>query len=316
MQLVGEVMGQISDALHKNSVPGFDETNVTNDWGRILLEAAGTAVVAGATGGNIGAATGSYVAGNILASATINAVAKWAVEQTNGDVKSATAITNIVENIIASAGGAIGGSSGALNGVGISSSVEQYNFVQAIPLIVEGLTYAYAIIKTWQAIEIANDVNNANQGNQDGSQVNNSANSSAQSTPADPNQQPDPDNDDKDNKQDQNNQQSSNDAKNNVNSSNLNAKLIGEEIAGGHAFEKHVLNQGEFTGLGIRTRAQFAELIENIVKNPTAVKNLGNGRTGYWDETTGTLVIRNPKGDGGTAFRPTTGRNYFDNKLN
>lgn len=210
MQLVGEVMGQISDALHKNSVPGFDETNVTNDWGRILLEAAGTAVVAGATGGNIGAATGSYVAGNILASATINAVAKWAVEQTNGDVKSATAITNIVENIIASAGGAaaggaIGGSSGALNGVGISSSVEQYNFVQAIPLIVEGLTYAYAIIKTWQAIEIANDVNNANQGNQDGSQVNNSANSSAQSTPADPNQQPDPDNDDKDKKQEQNN---------------------------------------------------------------------------------------------------------------
>lgn len=187
MQLVGEVMGQISDALHKNSVPGFDETNVTNDWGRILLEAAGTAVVAGATGGNIGAATGSYVAGNILASATINAVAK-----------SATAITNIVENIIASAsgaaaGGAIGGGSGALNGVAISSSVEQYNFVQAIPLVVEAIAYIYAAVKVGEAIEINNNINNENKDKQDNPQTNNSANSSAQSTPADPNQQPDPD---------------------------------------------------------------------------------------------------------------------------
>lgn len=161
MQLVGEVMGQISDALHKNSVPGFDETNVTNDWGRILLEAAGTAVVAGATGGNIGAATGSYVAGNILASATINAVAKWAVEQTNG--------------------------------VAISSSVEQYNFVQAIPLVVEAIAYIYAAVKVGEAIEINNNINNENKDKQDNPQTNNSANSSAQSTPADPNQQPDPD---------------------------------------------------------------------------------------------------------------------------
>ncbi|OUI77615.1 hypothetical protein HK18_06400 [Commensalibacter intestini] len=151
-------MGQISDALDRNGVNGFDETNVTNDWGRILLEAAGTAAVAGATGGNIGAATGSYVAGNILASATINAVAKWAVEQTNGDAKSATAITNIVENIIASAsgtaaGGAIGGGSGALNGVAISSSVEQYNFVQFIPFVVEAMAYIYAAVQVGKLLK-------------------------------------------------------------------------------------------------------------------------------------------------------------------
>lgn len=36
------------------------------------------------------------------------------------------------------------------------------------------------------------------------------------------------------------------------------AKLIGEEISGGHAFDKHVTEQGEFPG--VTTRRQFARL--------------------------------------------------------
>ena len=105
-----------------------------------------------------------------------------------------------------------------------------------------------------------------------------------------------------------------NEAHNSTNGKNLNSELVGKEIAGGHAFEKHVLQQGEFTGLGIRTRAQFAQHIENVVKNPTSTKELSSGRSAYWDQSTGTVVIRNPKAsDGGTAFRPVNGRAYFDN---
>ena len=105
-----------------------------------------------------------------------------------------------------------------------------------------------------------------------------------------------------------------NEAHNSTNGKNLNSELVGKEIAGGHAFEKHVLQQGEFTGLGIRTRAQFAQHIEKVVKNPTSTKELSSGRSAYWDQSTGTVVIRNPKAsDGGTAFRPVNGRAYFDN---
>lgn len=105
-----------------------------------------------------------------------------------------------------------------------------------------------------------------------------------------------------------------NEAHSSANGKNLNSELIGKEIAGGHAFEKHVLQQGEFSGLGIRTRAQFAQHIENVVNNPTSSKMLSNGRSAYWDESTNTVVIRNPKAsDGGTAFRPVNGRAYFDN---
>ena len=98
-----------------------------------------------------------------------------------------------------------------------------------------------------------------------------------------------------------------------VNAAKLRAQLIGQEISGGHSFEKHVLNQGEFTSFGITTREQFASHIENVVNNPTSFKELSNGRSAFWQESTGTVVIRNPHAaDGGTAFRPTNGRAYFD----
>ncbi|WP_241569803.1 hypothetical protein [Rosenbergiella collisarenosi] len=98
-----------------------------------------------------------------------------------------------------------------------------------------------------------------------------------------------------------------------VNSSKLNSQLVGEEIAGGHAFAKHVIKQGEFKDLGIKNKEQFASHIEKVISNPTSIKYLNNGCIRYWEQSTGTIVIRNPKAkDGGTAFRPKDGRQYFD----
>ncbi|MGA9595608.1 MAG: hypothetical protein WBV06_05605 [Acidimicrobiia bacterium] len=86
----------------------------------------------------------------------------------------------------------------------------------------------------------------------------------------------------------------------------LRAQLTGQEISGGHAFAKHV---GEFPG--ITTRGQFAAHIEDVVTNGV-MRPLGNGRSAYWQN--GTVVIRNPNAvDGGTAFRPTNGYDYFLN---
>lgn len=55
--------------------------------------------------------------------------------------------------------------------------------------------------------------------------------------------------------------------------------MAGQEVAGGHAFEKHVLQQGEFGGLEIRTRDQFENHIESVINNPTTTKQLSGGRS-------------------------------------
>lgn len=48
------------------------------------------------------------------------------------------------------------------------------------------------------------------------------------------------------------------------------------------------------------------------MNNPSAFRELRNGRSAFWDDATGTVVIRNPSAaDGGTAFRPRNGRSYF-----
>ncbi|MDI2112205.1 ribonuclease domain-containing protein [Commensalibacter nepenthis] len=88
--------------------------------------------MAGVTGGNVGAATGSAIAGDIVTASTVNTIKDWAIAQSNGNPDTARLLTNAIENVIAGAigagaGGAINGGSGALNGLGISSDLQQYN---------------------------------------------------------------------------------------------------------------------------------------------------------------------------------------------
>ena len=89
---------------------------------------------------------------------------------------------------------------------------------------------------------------------------------------------------------------------------NLNRQLAAQEIAGGHAFTKHA---AEF---GFKTQAQMATHIESVMTNPTMMRSLSNGRSAFWDNATGSVVIRNPRAvDGGTAFIPKNGVDYFLN---
>jgi filamentous hemagglutinin len=82
-------------------------------------------------------------------------------------------------------------------------------------------------------------------------------------------------------------------------------------IAGGHAFDKHVIQRGEYPE--ISTREEFADLIDEVMSNPTDSKSHEDGRTAYWHDDLGTVVVTNPHDpDGGTAFRPREGRQYFD----
>ena len=94
------------------------------------------------------------------------------------------------------------------------------------------------------------------------------------------------------------------------------AKLarIAEQIAAGHAYGEHVVEQHQFPW--VRSRQDFRELIARILRNPTERKPLKGGRTAYWDGATGTIVVRNPKDpDGGTAFRPRDGKYHYDRGL-
>ncbi len=89
----------------------------------------------------------------------------------------------------------------------------------------------------------------------------------------------------------------------------LNARLAGQEISNGHAYQKHVIEQGEFPG--VRTRSEFASLVENTIVQGE-MRPLSGNRLAYWHN--GMVVIRNPRaGDGGTAFAPTQGYSYFLN---
>jgi filamentous hemagglutinin len=88
----------------------------------------------------------------------------------------------------------------------------------------------------------------------------------------------------------------------------LNVQLSSQEIAGGHAFTKHA------SELGLTTRTEFAAQAESIMSHSSNVKFLSSGRTAYWDNATQSVVIRNPAAvDGGTMFKPTAGKQYFDN---
>lgn len=96
-----------------------------------------------------------------------------------------------------------------------------------------------------------------------------------------------------------------------ANAQRLRAQLIGDEIAGGHAFEKHVIQQGEFMGLGIRTREQFSEHIASVVNKPSGTRYYSDGRIVYFQESSSTVVIRNGVSGEGTAFQPKNWADYI-----
>ena len=98
--------------------------------------------------------------------------------------------------------------------------------------------------------------------------------------------------------------QANSNATNTVNGTKLNAQLASQEIANGHAFDKHVLQWGEFNSLNIRTRAQFQQHVENVINNSKDVRYYSDGRVAYLDSNTRTVVIRNPGKGESTAFRP------------
>ncbi len=83
-----------------------------------------------------------------------------------------------------------------------------------------------------------------------------------------------------------------------------------DDIANGHAYNKHVIDQQEFPE--IRNNSDFATLIEDIINNPEEHKALSNGRHAFWKNNT--VVIYNPNAaDKGTCFKPTGGKRYYDN---
>lgn len=83
-----------------------------------------------------------------------------------------------------------------------------------------------------------------------------------------------------------------------------------DAIANGHAFAKHVVEGGEFPG--VSNPDQLARIVERA-RTYGDSRALSNGRTAFYDGRDNTLVIRNPNSaDGGTVFRPTDGRDYFN----
>jgi RHS repeat-associated protein len=79
------------------------------------------------------------------------------------------------------------------------------------------------------------------------------------------------------------------------------------QIANGHSWTKH---QGEFPGWD---KGKFESTVGDTMQNPDEVKSLSNNRTAYWNSKENMVVIKDPaNADGGTAFRPTNGKAYFD----
>ena len=82
-------------------------------------------------------------------------------------------------------------------------------------------------------------------------------------------------------------------------------------IANGHSYNKHVVEQKEW-GDPPMTKVNFAPIVSNVMKNPDESRNLSNGRKAYWKGDT--VVIYNPSAaDKGTCFKPTRGKDYYDN---
>jgi len=89
-------------------------------------------------------------------------------------------------------------------------------------------------------------------------------------------------------------------------------EMAAVKIARGHAYQKHVVERGEFPG--VSTPQEFEALTLNVINSSEAQKSLARGRYAYWKG--GIVVIIDPNNpDMGTVFRPSMGRRYFDEKL-
>jgi hypothetical protein len=89
-------------------------------------------------------------------------------------------------------------------------------------------------------------------------------------------------------------------------------KKIAKAIAGGHAYEKHVVKDKLFPE--VKSENDFRELIAKVLANPTHHRKLENEREAYFDTRSNTIVIYNPRAkDNGTCFRPRAGLKYYEN---
>jgi hypothetical protein len=87
------------------------------------------------------------------------------------------------------------------------------------------------------------------------------------------------------------------------------ARPLAARIASGHAWIEH---RAEFAA--ITNTAGFIAFIESILLAPDAERQLPRGRTAYWHDSSGTIVLLSPNDpDRGTCFKPAAGRAYFDN---
>lgn len=89
------------------------------------------------------------------------------------------------------------------------------------------------------------------------------------------------------------------------------ARRIAEEIAKGHAYTKHVDKGSDFPE--IKSREEFAELIAEVITDRSSLaRQLRAGRQAFWSERHRTVVILDVLSeDGGTAYRPDSGKNHF-----
>jgi hypothetical protein len=89
-------------------------------------------------------------------------------------------------------------------------------------------------------------------------------------------------------------------------------KKIAAAIAGGHAYQKHVVDEKLFPE--VKAQEDFRDLIGKVIANPTHHRRLENEREAFYDKKSNTIVIYNPRArDRGTCFRPRAGLDYFRN---
>jgi hypothetical protein len=80
-----------------------------------------------------------------------------------------------------------------------------------------------------------------------------------------------------------------------------------EQIANGHGWEDH---QGEFRDW---SQSDYQQAVQDTIDDPSDYKSLQDGRKAYWNDKLDMVVVVNPQDpDGGTAFRPKDGKDYFN----